>query len=64
MRLKSTQQCNAPFLNLCTDSPGEPRERNGLFLGVHRLSGCMGHVCVDGLGPRCTQTVRAYGACL
>ena len=31
---------------------------------MHRLSGRMGHVCVEGLGPRCAQTVRAYGACL
>ena len=28
---------------------------------MHRLSGRMGHVCVEGLGPRCAQTVRAYG---
>ena len=31
---------------------------------MHRLSGRMGHVCVEGLGPRCAQTVRACGACL
>ena len=28
---------------------------------MHRLSRRVGHVCVEGLGPRCAQIVRAYG---